>query len=328
MRYEKADALQKLAIRMQASRVGLTLNDIETEFGVGRRTAMRMRDAILRNYPQTREWEDDGRVKRWSIPSGTVDRLVTFTAEEIADLEATIALLKRENLRARAASLRNLEGKLRALMRPEQSRRMEPDLEALLEAEGLAMRPGPRPKLESGIIETLREAIKACRQVTLRYRARGAREAKKRLVHPYGFLLGHRHYLVAFHVHEKANKHTLFSLPGIEAAEISDKTFVRDSSFSLEEFAKRSFGVFQEKPFDVVWRFSPEAADTAREFLFHPNQKTEDLPDGSLIVRFSAGSDLEMAWHLYTWGDQVEVLEPKRLADMVNGSRRSWAGLP
>ncbi len=35
-----------------------------------------------------------------------------------------------------------------------------------------------------------------------------------------------------------------------------------------------------------------------------------------------------MAWHLYTWGDQVEVLEPKRLADLVNGQRQKWKGSP
>lgn len=328
MRYEKADALLQLAIRMQASRIGLTLNDIEEEFGVGRRTAMRMRDAIMRNFPQTLETEDEGRIKRWRIPSGTVDRMVTFTADEIADLEATIKVLKRENLADHATSLEGVENKLRALMRPDQARRMEPDLEALLEAEGLAMRPGPRPRLAADIIETLREAIKACRQVTLRYRARGAKAAKERIVHPYGFLLGHRHYLVAFHVHEKANKHTLFSLPNIEAARIMQKPFVRDPKFSLKAYAEQSFGVYQEKPFDVIWKFHPKAAETAKEFMFHPSQVTEENPDGSFIVRFRAGGDLEMAWHLYTWGDQVEVLQPRHLAELVNGSRRAWAGLP
>ncbi|MBM4128262.1 MAG: WYL domain-containing protein, partial [Nitrospira sp.] len=199
MRYEKADALLRLAIDMQASRVGLTLNEIEEKYGVGRRTAMRMRDAIARTFEiQEAQYED--RLKRWRISGGAVNRLVNFTAEEIADMGAAIKVLRRENLHARAASLERVESKLRALMRPDQARKMEPDLEALLEAEGLAMRPGPRPRLSTEVMGTLREAIKACRQVTLRYRARGGKTAKDRLVHPYGFLLGHRHYLVAFHV--------------------------------------------------------------------------------------------------------------------------------
>jgi predicted DNA-binding transcriptional regulator YafY len=50
----------------------------------------------------------------------------------------------------------------------------------------------------------------------------------------------------------------------------------------------------------------------------------EDQPDGSLIVRFSASGHLEMCWHLYLWGDQVEVpLAPERLRDMVHAWRRS-----
>jgi hypothetical protein len=31
-----------------------------------------------------------------------------------------------------------------------------------------------------------------------------------------------------------------------------------------------------------------------------------------------------MAWHLYAWGDNVEVLEPADLADEVNPYRRTW----
>jgi predicted DNA-binding transcriptional regulator YafY len=30
-----------------------------------------------------------------------------------------------------------------------------------------------------------------------------------------------------------------------------------------------------------------------------------------------------MCWHLYSWGDKVEVLEPEELRDMVSGFRRS-----
>ena len=36
-------------------------------------------------------------------------------------------------------------------------RRLEPDIEALLEAEQLAMRPGPRPKSRPFVLEELKE---------------------------------------------------------------------------------------------------------------------------------------------------------------------------
>jgi hypothetical protein len=56
----------------------------------------------------------------------------------------------------------------------------------------------------------------------------------------------------------------------------------------LRAFCERSFGGFQEKPFNAVWRFSPNAAAGTNTFLFHPIQKLGDQPDGSLIV-FKAG---------------------------------------
>ena len=328
MRYEKADNLLELALDMQASHMGLSLQDIQERYGVGRRTAMRMRDAILRIFPQADEVPTDEKVKRWRIPPGVMDRLVAFSADELADLETAVDLLKRENLPNQAASLEGLAVKLRSLMRPDVRRRVEPDLEALLEAEGLAMRPGPRPRTRVQVIEDLRQAVKACRKVEILYRSRKKRRLNKRLVHPYGFLLGHRHYLVAYHEHPKANDIVLFSLPGIERVEDAGEPFVRDADFSLQTFAERSFGLFQEEPFEVVWKFTPEAAPVAAEFQFHPSQTLEKQTDGSLIVRFTAGSDLEMAWHLYAWGDNVEVLEPEGLAAMVNGYRRSWPGLP
>lgn len=48
-----------------------------------------------------------------------------------------------------------------------------------------------------------------------------------------------------------------------------------------------------------------------------------DTPSGSLIVRFHAAGWTEMAWHLYQWGDTVEVLAPIELRWMVEGYRRS-----
>lgn len=92
----------------------------------------------------------------------------------------------------------------------------------------------------------------------------------------------------------------------------------------MAEFAARSFGVWQDPAQfgEVVWRFAPEAAEHAAGFRFHPSQRLEEQPDGSLIARFNAAGWLEMAWHLYQWGDKVEVLAPEGLRTMIEGHRR------
>ena len=73
----------------------------------------------------------------------------------------------------------------------------------------------------------------------------------------------------------------------------------------------------------MAWRISPAAAATAREFEFHPNQEMVEQEDGGLIVTFEASGLVEMAWHLYKWGDAVEVIEPAALREMVAGWQNS-----
>ncbi|WNK01075.1 WYL domain-containing protein [Thalassospiraceae bacterium LMO-JJ14] len=328
LRYEKADNLLQLALEMQAARQGLSLPDIQERFDVGRRTAMRMRDAILRNFPQAIEVDTGEKTKRWRIPPGVLDRLVSFSADELADIESTITLLRANGQPDRAERLENLRGKLRALIPPDVARRTEPDIDALLEAEGFAMRPGPRPRVPGQVMVELRDAVKACLKTEIEYRNRRNGKLNTRLVHPYGFLFGHRNYLVAFHEHPKANDMALFSLSNIEGVRILEDYFVRDPAFRLSEFAARSFGVYQQDPYEVIWKFSPEAATTAAEFEFHPTQVLEPQEDGALIVRFWAASDLEMAWHLYMWGDKVEVLAPESLKQLVGNHRPTWPALP
>ena len=93
----------------------------------------------------------------------------------------------------------------------------------------------------------------------------------------------------------------------------------------LAAHAARAFGSYHaEAEFgEVIWRFAPQAAAVARAFTFHPQQQITEEPDGSLTVRFFASGHLEMAWHLYQWGDAVDVLAPEALKAMVVSRRRS-----
>lgn len=175
------------------------------------------------------------------------------------------------------------------------------------------MRPGPRPKIEVAIVQGLREAIKGSRKVRLHYLNRGSGKRNYQTVHPYGFLYGSRNYLVAWSESEWARDFRNFALTGIERVEPLDKSFTRRRGFSLKAYAEESFGVYREKPVNVVWKFSKKAAPDAKDYLFHPTQKLEPQKDGSLIVRFRAGGLQEMAWHLAMWGDQVKVQRPARL---------------
>jgi predicted DNA-binding transcriptional regulator YafY len=321
VRYEKADTILRIALDMQGTAEGLSLEDIQRSYSdepLSRRTAERLRDAIERVFPQMQQANPGELPKRWRLPTGTVSGFAAVSAQEFADLAAGVSLLRRENMLVQAENAARAVSKLRALMKPDALTRVAPDLEALTEAEGIAMRPGPRPRIDPDIVAALRHAILASQKVKLHYKYRGSGKTGYDTVRPYGFMYGNRHYLVAWSENERARDFRNFALSNIERVELLENNFARMRGFSLQEYAERSFGVFQEEPFDVVWKFSPEVADDARGYLFHPSQSFEEQADGSLIVRFRAGGRLEMCWHLFTWGEHVSVLAPTKLSRILN----------
>jgi len=315
MHYEKTEVLLRVALDMSGTAEGLSLLDIQNTYDVGRRTAERMRDALERIFSGMEQANPGEVPKRWRIRNSVLNKIVGFSAEELAALTTAGQMARRDNLSDLSVRLDSLATKVKALLTPRVVSRIETDLEALTEAEGIALRPGPQQNIPTDLLVDLRHAIMACLKVRLHYRAGGTGRLSRQLVCPYGFLYGNRHYLVAYSTSDQAKDYRLFRLGNIEKIEVTADSFRRRKDFSLKKYAERSFGVFQEEPFDVVWRFSPKAAPDARQFLFHPTQVLEDQPDGSLIVRFHAGGALEMSWHLVTWGNEVEVIKPKKLRE-------------
>ena len=136
MRFEKAEQLLQLAEKMQASSEGVSLADIQDQFDVGRRTAERMRDAVMRIFPNVEERVQEDKTKRWRLRSGSLGHLAQLNADDLSELKMGIDHLRRENLPVQADNLERLWVKLKGMVRPESASRIETDLEALLEAEG------------------------------------------------------------------------------------------------------------------------------------------------------------------------------------------------
>jgi predicted DNA-binding transcriptional regulator YafY len=170
------------------------------------------------------------------------------------------------------------------------------------------MRPGPRSVIAAGVLPTLRRAILGMQLVVIRYAGPNTEESATRILSPYGLLYGGRGWLVA-HV-DGLPEMRLWRLDRIVSADLLDRGFQRREDFDLSAYAAQSFGVFQEEPIDVVLRFSPEAADDAASWLFHPSQSIAREPDRALTVRFRAGGVQEMCWHLFTWGTTVSIVSP------------------
>ncbi|MBR5154408.1 MAG: WYL domain-containing protein [Alphaproteobacteria bacterium] len=315
MAYEKTYDLLDLAIWMQSNRDGISLNDIMDRYGVSRRTAERMRDMIVNHFVQTEVVFGDNNTKRWYIPQGTLKDLIQFSAEELSVLELAYELFDKEKLEDKKDIYRGIIEKVKASIRSDVMRKIEPDAEVLMEAEGFICRPGPKLMIDKEILAKIRDAILRLKRIKIKYFNKFSGKISSNVLDAFGFLYGERnHYLVAHHsdgyygdeIHN-------FILSNILEVEILNENYEMPENFSLQEYAELSFGAFHEEPFDVEWVFDSKVREEARKFIFHPKQTMIENEDGSLTVKFRAGGRMEMDWHLYTWGEHVKVIKPENL---------------
>jgi predicted DNA-binding transcriptional regulator YafY len=327
MSFQKAQELLRLA-QMAASRHGgISLPEISEEFGVNMRTAQRMVRAMENTFPSVTFSTDSDRRRWWKLRDTTMLGKQGIYDRELVALEMSIRRADREGAQSEVDALQALRDRLVATLPSSHARRAEVDAEAVLEAQGYACRPGPKVKTSPTVTGAIAAALKAPYSLIIRYKGKNDTEPRERTVEPYGMLLGTRPYLIA---HDLSNGpgYRRFRIDRISEARITGQSFVRDTDFDLDAYAAQSFGSFHsEAEFGlVVWRFSPAAAGTAREFLFHPDQILTDQADGGLIVTFRASGWVEMAWHLCKWGDTVDVLEPPELREMVARHPREALG--
>ncbi|MBN9320061.1 MAG: DNA-binding transcriptional regulator [Caulobacterales bacterium 68-7] len=309
MRHEKAAGLLELARMLASSAEGLTLDEMTERMGVGRRTVERMRDALNDLFPV--EIVEEPPTRRFRIPAGLDNLFQTPTAEELAALRRAAEVSGGST----AAALRTLEQKVLSALRAGARRRLAPDLEALVQAEAIAVHAGPRPFEDEEVLSVVRQAIVSLQALSFRYEG-GSRRGEAREVTPYGLLFGRSNYLVAAEAGSEAPK--TFRLDLIRDPQVLDRAAAPPNGFSLQDFADQSFGIYHDEVQDVVLRIGKGRARDALNWRFHARQTVELQPDETALVRFSASGMRELAWHLFTWGGQVEIVSPPSLkAQMI-----------
>lgn len=324
MSFQKAQDLLKLAGMSAGRHRGISVKEVAEEFGVNERTAQRMIYALKEVFPSISHQTDTERRRRWKLRDTSMLGMQGIYDRELVALEMSIRRAEREGAPVDASALRTLRDRLMATLPSTHARKTEVDAEAILEAKGYACRPGPKVKTSYDAMLVIASALRGPFRLVIQYQGTQDPEPLRRVIEPYGILLGTRHYLIARDTAKDASLRR-FRLDRVGHVEITNEWFEKDKDFNLEAYAAQSFGSFHAdaEVFRVTWRFSPGAAAIAREFEFHPKQEFVEQDDGGLLVTFEASGLVEMAWHLYKWGDSVEVIEPAALREMVASFQNS-----
>lgn len=235
MRYSRQEDLLRLAVLMQGSAGGLSISDIERTFGVSRRTAERMRDAVLRAYPRLEERPGPNGQKFWRFPPGALGKMADPTIDELTAGHRAASIARREGDIDTAETLERLLAKVQAMFREDRRRRLAADLEAQLMADGVAFRPGPRERIDPDILRTLREAILAGVMISADHRARSSGKLSRNTrLGSIAMLFGEgRQYLLAWSKFQDDLR--LFALAGFERIDLENEVFERPEGFDLQD---------------------------------------------------------------------------------------------
>ena len=304
--YARFTRVLDLAVRMFGR--ALTKDEICQIMKCSKRTADRLIGCFQEVYANgLKEGSRTDGTKTWTILGGqTLPKSLEIDDEDLLLLNNLADLMKQQNRDTDSDRLMKLRDQIvRAKGKKEQ------ELNNFDFSEGNVFRPGIRTKIDPEIVKTIRQAIREKKVINIEYLSKKSGKISEGAVEPYGILYSDRaQYLLARHWDDYfGDEIHQFLLSNIRSAIVTTGDF-KGIDFDMNEYVKDSFGVYHEEPYDVEWKFTAKAAPEAENFIFHPGQETIKNEDSTLTVKFRAGGTLEMAWHLATWGKQVEVIKP------------------
>ena len=306
-RLNKTEQIIELAMMFQNSYCGLCIEDIEHHFECSRRSAERMKALLFDLFPEkVEEVPTFEKKKRWRFVKGAMNALISFTADDFANLEYLKGLSNDENKRK---ELDELIAKIKALTPQKNLQSLDTDVSAIMESEGFAVRQYSGVNIEPKILEELRTSMLAFKKIQFNYPVKG--EIKTITLNPYGLVIADKYYLVGYN--EYVVDLRQYRVDKIRNLTILDEYFEKDEKFSLTEYSNNSFGVYQEKPIDIVLEFDKSVANDVLNYHFHPTQKIKQLKNENVQVEFTSGGIYAICQELFKWGCSVKIQKPVEL---------------
>lgn len=319
-RLNKAEDIIELAMMFQNSFRGLCIDNIKEHFECSRRSAERMKTVLFEMFPdKIEEVQSNDKKKYWRFIKGTMNTLISFNADDFANLEYLKGLSNDEN---RQKQLNELIAKIKALTPQNNARALETDIEAILESEGFAVRQYSRVKNDSKTMELLRNAMLSFKKIQFNYDIDGTQKSIN--LNPYGIIIADKYYLVGYNKYVQDLR--LYKIDKISDLAILDEYFEKDDKFSLSEYCNNSFGIYQETPIDITLEFDKGVKADVLNYHFHPTQKVKELNNGNIQVKFKSGGTYAICQELFKWGTSVKIKKPssfkayykKYLSDVLN----------
>lgn len=291
---------------------GITVEVLAQETGCHTRTVRRDLAALERaGFPLYTE-EHDGEV-RWKLLTTFKNAPhVPFTITELLSLYFSRDLLKVLKGTPFYESIESVLDKIRKTISPKTLEHLG-KLEHSLYAAQRQQKDYGRYKQ---LLERLMEATADGRTVEITYHTMRSDKITVRKIDPYKIWYHENTFFLIGRCH-RHNEVRMFVVERIKALKVLNEGFSVPPDFSIENYARESFGVMRGEKVTVVIRFDREVAGYIREKIWHPSQKIKGNRDGSIIVTLTVSGTAEVKHWALSYGHHARIIGPASLREEV-----------
>lgn len=172
-------------------------------------------------------------------------------------------------------------------------------------------------------VERITKALRERRELSFSYEGLREDSPRTRRVRPLHLTLTNgQWYLLGEDV--SLGEIRTFSLARMTRVLVTKKTFSENSAPDVDQSIAPVFGVpfGDTKATEVRLRFEAEVAKPVTEREWHASQRVKRLGDGRVELFLRVRLTRQFANWIRSWGENVEVLEPKELRNEIAESAR------
>ena len=164
---------------------------------------------------------------------------------------------------------------------------------------------------------TVSEATLGRRRIRIRYQSRSKDTCTDRDVSPQRLVFYRGNWYLDSWCHLRKDLRS-FAVDAMLKAELLDERAREIAEEALDAHLGAGYGIFAGPASQVaVLRFEPEAARWVSREIWHANQASTVESSGHLVLTVPYAQEQELVMDVLRHGDQVEVLEPKSLRELV-----------
>lgn len=170
--------------------------------------------------------------------------------------------------------------------------------------------------------KAVNEAMDKKIEIEIVYKAMKDEKETKRSVAPYGLIFSYGLWYVLGYCNLR-KEIRVFALDCIKDFRLAGRTYSMPKDFKLDEYFEPGWDMVRYgEPVEVVLEFGDKYARWIKRRRWHPTQKIEDRPDGSIIFRVTVRGTRELKWWIYHWIPFCRVLAPPELRKEMMGEMR------